>query len=552
MKNAISIKSLFAVTAAITLSAGCAPNKESGTTTEAVLYRVETLVPGGPMHGAKGMTFGPDGMLYVGSVLSQSIYRVDVATGDVESAVGPPDGEADDIAFAPDGTMAWTATPSGEIRALRTDGTVFVVASGVPLINPLGFTSDGRLFAAQIGFDRLHEFDFTGKNAPRLVAKGIGHLNSFEITADDALYGPLSGIGQLARIDVDTGAVSPIVEDLGMLSAVNLDSNGQIYAVDWSDGNLWRVDPDSGAAELVAKLEPSLDNLAIGPDDAIYVSQPARSAIISIDPASGVQRDVVPGSMSLPGGLAVTMNQGRETLVVADDYAYRWVDTENGSLSTTVKLGDFTYTGSAPDVALNDGVLVFTDVVRSRVFMVDRDSYKTVHKWKDIEAPYGVLLTDNGEPIVADFGSGQIIRLSTLDKKSREIGASELSGPVGIAWASPDALYVTEALAGRVQRINLNDDSKRIISDGLNQPEGLAILADGRLVVVEVGAQRVIAVDPETGAIEVLAADLPVGQFVPHTPAPVHVPSGITRGENGVLYVTSDRAHSIMRLVPDS
>ncbi len=317
----MSIKPLFAATAAITLSAGCAPNIEPDTTNATAAYRVETLVPGGPMHGAKGMTFGPDGMLYVGSVLSQTIYRVNVGTGDVETVVAAPDGEADDVAFAPNGTMAWTATPSGEIRALRTDGTSAVVASGLPLINPLGFTSDGRLFAAQIGFDRLHEIDVTGKTSPRLVAKGIGHLNSFEITADDTLYGPLSGIDQLARINVDTGAVSPIVEGLGMLSAVNLDSRGQIYAVSWSDGQLWRVDPDSGAAELVAKLEPPLDNLAIGPDDTIYVSQPARSAIISIDPASGAQRTFVPGSMSLPGGLVVTVQQGRETLVVADDYA---------------------------------------------------------------------------------------------------------------------------------------------------------------------------------------------------------------------------------------
>ena len=76
-------------------------------------------------------------------------------------------------------------------------------------------------------------------------------------------------------------------------------------------------------------------------------------------------------------------------------------------------------------------------------------------------------------------------------------------------------------------------------------------MEDGRLAIVEVGARRVTAVDPENGATEVLAAKLPVGQSVPHTPAPVHVPSGITRGEDGVLYVTSDQTHSVMRLVPD-
>ncbi len=99
--------------------------------------------------------------------------------------------------------------------------------------------------------------------------------------------------------------------------------------------------------------------------------------------------------------------------------------------------------------------------------------------------------------------------------------------------------------------IDLNDGSKRIISDDLVQPEGVTVLEDGRLAIVEVGARRVTAVDPETGATEVLAAELPVGQSVPHTPAPVYVPSGITRGEGGVLYVTSDQTHSVMRLVPN-
>ena len=200
---------------------------------------------------------------------------------------------------------------------------------------------------------------------------------------------------------------------------------------------------------------------------------------------------------------------------------------------------------------VDDQVLVFTDVVRSRVFMVDRRSYETMHKWKGIEAPYGVLLLDTGEPIVADFATGQIIRLSTADKKSHAIVTDGLDGPVGVAWASPDSIYVTESLAGRVQRIELNDGSKRIIRDGLAQPEGLTVLEDGRLAIVEVGARRVTAVDPETGATEVLATDLPVGRFVPHTPAPVHVPSGITAGENGILYVSADRTHSIIRLVPD-
>jgi sugar lactone lactonase YvrE len=525
-------------------------NLEKAASSDSAIYRVETLVPGGPMHGAKGITFGPDGMLYVCSVYSQSIYRVNVETGEVTIAVGAPDGESDDVAFAPDGTMAWTALASGEIRGRRPGGKVFVIAPDLPLINPLAYTADGRLFAAQIGYDRVFEIDLNGDEAPRLVAKKIGNLNSFEITAGDELYGPLAGKGTLARIDIDSGAVTPIAENLGMLSAVNLDSRGRIYAVGWSSGELLRVDAETGEAEVVATLAAPLDNLAIGPDDSIYLSQPARGRIVRVDPDTGEQTDIVPGSMSVPGGLAITTEQGREMLIMADDFAFRWVDTQTGVVSATVDLAEFMDPAAATDVAVNDAFIVLSDVSRSRVYMLDRATSKTLHRWKGLGAPYGLVLPDSGDPIVADFATGQLIQLSRADRKARNIVATALGGPVGVAWAGEDAVYVTEAVAGRLSRIDLNDGSKVTVSAGLNQPEGLAVLPDGRVAVVEVGTRRVIAIDSQNGIIEVLAENLPVGQFVPDAPAPVHVPSSIAVGANGVLYLTSDREHSVLRLVP--
>jgi rhodanese-related sulfurtransferase/sugar lactone lactonase YvrE len=513
-------------------------------------YRVETLVGGGPLHGAKGIAFGPDGFLYVCSVYAQSIFRVNVDTGEVTTAVPAPDGESDDVAFAPDGTMAWTALPSGEIRARRPGGEVFVVASGLPLINPVRFTADGRLFAAQIGVDRFLEIDIDANQPPRLIAKGIGHLNSFVITDDDQLYGPLAGIDTVARIDIETGAVTPVAENVGTVSAVKMNSRGELFAVGWSSGELMRIDIDTGAVEVVTTLDPPLDNLAIGPDDTVYVSQPARGAIVGVDPVTGQQADVVRGKISVPGGLAMTTRQGRETLVMADDFGFRLVDAQSGEVSAITDLADFMDPASATDVAVNDEVIVASDVTRSRVYMVARDSGKTLYKWKGIDAPYGLVLLDSGDPIVADFANGRLIRLSTQDRKSRDIVADGLSGPVGVAWAGPSALYVTEATGGRVTRIDMNDGSKVTIRDGLIQPEGLAVLPDGRVAVVEAGARRLTVIDPQTGATEVLASDLPVGLVMPKTPAPVHVPSGVAVGANGILYLTSDRDHSVIKLIP--
>ena len=548
-----------------TLVTACTPGSDAdGNQHHRAGYRVETLVPGGPLHGINGITFGPDGGLYAGSVSGQTIYRVDIASGAVEVIVPAPAGEADDIAFAPDGTLVWTALLDGEIRALRGDGRIDVIAADKALINPIDFTDDGRLFAAQKGFDRLYEFDFNGVEDPRLVAKKMGDLNSFEITADDQLYGPLSRIGTVARIDIETGRVTPIAENLGKPIALNLDANGRIWVVDLSTGHLRRIDPgtldsdsnDSHWAEpqIVSTIEPPADNVAVGPDGAIYVSRSAASAIVRVDPESGAQSPVVSGQFSQLGGLAIMTHEGREALLVADSYGYRIVDTRTGAVTSPFDIVEPGFPGASSDVAVNDKFIALTDLVtRPRVFLVDRANYKIVTTWANIDTPCGVVLRDNGDPIVADFATGTLIGLSQKDRTSREILAEGLNGPVGLAWAGPAAVYVTETLAGRLARVNLDDGSKIIIRAGLARPEGLTVLTDGRIAVVEVGAQRLIAIDPAIdparSAVDVLARGLPVDSPVARAPAPVYVPSGVAQGADGSLYLTGDRDNSVLKLV---
>src|SRR6187399_1010378 len=72
-------------------------------------YDQQILVPGSWFHGVHGLAFNKDDQLFAGSVLGQAIYRVQVDSGEVDRLVEPPIGMADDIAFAEDGTMAWTA-----------------------------------------------------------------------------------------------------------------------------------------------------------------------------------------------------------------------------------------------------------------------------------------------------------------------------------------------------------------------------------------------------------------------------------------------------------
>jgi sugar lactone lactonase YvrE len=357
----------------------------------------------------------------------------------------------------------------------------------------------------------------------------------------------------VARIDIETGQLIPIARNLGKPIAVNLDSGGQIWAIDLSSGHLRRIDPDSGDAIVVTTIQPPADNLAVGPDDAIYVSRSAASSIVRVEPNSGKQSVIVPGHFSLLGGLAIMMYEGREALLVADNYGYRIVDTQTGEVKSPFDIVTPGFPGAASDVAVNENFLALTDLAtRPRVVLVDRTNYEFVTTWTNIDTPCGVVLRDGGDPIVADFSSGMLVGLSRSDRKSRDILADGLAGPVGLGWATSTTVYVTENLAGTLVHIDLENGNKTVISAGLDHPEGLTVLADGRIAVVEVGAERLVAIDPRNSAIEVLATELPVGQPAARAPEPVYVPSGVAQGADGSLYLTADRDNSILKLTLES
>lgn len=533
------------------LSGGCASTTE--------MAPLETLVAGSALHAPNGITFGPDGQLYAGSVASQTIYRIDPTTGAVAIVVPAPAGEADDVAFSPSGTLLWTALVAGEIRVLRPDQTMATLVSDFALINPLAFTTDGRLFAAQMAIDRLHEFPLDDNlqlsGEPRLVASKLGNLNSFEITADDQLIGPLFNNGEVAAVNIETGAVRVIARDLGRVVAVNLDAAGNVWAIDWASGALWRIDRKGDtwqAPRQVARLQPPLDNLAVGPDGAIYVSRPAHSAIDRIDPVSGEVRALVAGQLTAAGGLAITTHNGREVLLVADGYGYRLADTQDGSVSTTYDLTEFGFPAAASAAAANADYFALSDVViRPSIYLIDRRNGKTVARWRDIRSALGILLTADGHPVITDYATGTLLVLNRADRDKRTVIARDLAGPVGLAWAGAkqDAVYVAEATSGSITRIELAaDGERRTVASGLKQPEGLIVLADGRIAVVEVGTRRLVVVDPADGSIITLATDLPVGQQTANAPPPIYLPSGVAQAADGTLYISGDIDNSIRML----
>jgi glucose/arabinose dehydrogenase len=111
-----------------------------------------------------------------------------------------------------------------------------------------------------------------------------------------------------------------------------------------------------------------------------------------------------------------------------------------------------------------------------------------------------------------------------------------LEGPVGLVTGSRGEVYVTEAFSGVVSMIESGGE-KTVLAKDLKVPEGIARASDGKLIVAEVGAKRLIEISPENGQVTEIAANLPIGLVGAPGGLPTHIPTGVSDVENAIYRV---------------
>src|SRR3954452_3415132 len=458
-------------------------------------WEVTKLVPGSAFHGVHGLGIDKSGRLFDGSVAGATLYEVDYANGTAKVAVAAPEGMADDIAFAPDGTMAWTGFLTGDLYSRKGDGPLKKLASGLPGINSLAYRKDGRLYATQVFLgDALYEIDTEGAKPPRKIMEKMGGLNGFEFGPDDKLYGPLWFKGQVARVDVDKAELTVVADGFKIPAAANFDSKGNLWVVDSALGQLVRVDPKTGAKEMVAQLKPSLDNLAIDDKDRIFVSNMADNGIQEVDPETGAARQVIVGKLALPGGIGVVSDGGKDTIYIADVFAYRTVDGATGEVSEPARMHADGVTLEYPmSATANADEVILSSWFTGTVQVIDRKTGSTREMMHDFKAPHDAIRLADGSILVNELGTKSLVRVSGEHGKDRNVVIATLEGPVGLAGGPSGEVYVTEAFAGLVSKVD-GAGQTTVVAKDLKMPEGIARASDGKLIVAEVGAKRIVTI----------------------------------------------------------
>ena len=498
-------------------------------------------------RGINGIHFGPNGDLWLASVVTPAVARIDPESGEILENLGLGDGpkSPDDLAFGPDGSVYWTDISNGEVAMRSPDGSTRIVGSPGVGVNPITFSDDGRLFVSQCFMDtRLFELDPQGVEEPRLIRDDLGPgcgLNGMDWgSADGRLYGPRWFRGEVARVDVDSGELETVADGFGVPAAVKFDSQGRLHVLDSLRGEVIRLGEDGGR-QVVASVQPGLDNFAFNDEDRLFISSFADGFIVeAVSPEEN--RIVLAGGLNMPGGVALIGGAESPRLVVADFFALRQLDPATGEeLSVVRDVIGFSDLGSSMSVqATADGQLVLTTSwFDNAVRIWDPNADALVQMFGELAQPIDAMLFE-GEVVTSQWGAGNVIAFSPESPAEKRILADGLQGPAGLTTAN-GALYVADNLAGTLHRIG--DGGSELVAEGLDQPEGLAA-ANGSIYVVEAGSGHVTAINPANGESTTVAGPLEM-----HVPASGDFPN--TMLFNGIAtdgktaWVTGDAANTV-------
>ena len=143
-----------------------------------------------------------------------------------------------------------------------------------------------------------------------------------------------------------------------------------------------------------------------------------------------------------------------------------------------------------------------------------------------------------GALAVAQVGAGNVV-----DARNGTVLLGGLAYPLGLASAGA-VLYVSDRGTGVVWAVGPGGAVR--LASGLSSPEGLAV-DGGRLLVVEEGRDRVVAINLATRAVTTVIEGLDLGSRVVPAALPHFVFNGVAVGSDGSIYVTADGANAVYR-----
>lgn len=268
---------------------------------------------------------------------------------------------------------------------------------------------------------------------------------------------------------------------------------------------------------------------------------PYIAATLVTVPDSACPADASGSDDLVPQGLAFVRSEGADTLLVAAQRCVLTVDPASGRAAPLALRGNL----SQPVMldASSEGIALSSPKTGAALRIQLEEETTTTESLSGFSNPLGIRLLPGGSILVAEHGAGRVLRVGPTAESRAVTLVEGLAGPVALVVASATTAYVSEQEAGRITRFALRTGERSTVAENLSQPEGIALLADGRLVVAETGLRRIVAIDLTSGRREVLAANLPIG-----TASGNGAITDVAVGPDGALYASAGTDRSVLKL----
>jgi sugar lactone lactonase YvrE len=555
---------------------------------------LKTLAKGSVPGMSNGIDVGPDGLLYAGSVVEQTINVINKNNGKIVNRISNMVTGPDDLVFGPEGSpyegfLYWTDILTGEVGRLDPDGNPIkqLFAGGV---NPIAFNDEDRLFVAlDFQGDGLYEFDPELVDPPRPIIECpsyletgvpcLGFFNSFDFGPDGRLYGPLFAFNLVIAVDVGDPGDPPLTGDLfgnGFNGAVEIlagtggeftnpaaakfGPDGLLYILDQS-GSLFTLDIDTKQlTTITSSLDTGLDNMVFDTDGSLYMTNNDEGWVAEILLPSGQARILSPGGMIAPQGLAVMAGPNNQDVVFeADLFSMREFNGTSGQQTGIYKgfivpvPGELSLT-LPQNVSASEPDLIISSFFSSTVQVWNPQDGVLADFAEKVVAPLDAVRLNSDVVIVSDIGKpegtfGGIYRMSDNALIFTFPGVAS-----GLATDGQTTVWAADWGAGIIFEINFDTEPATVtpVVFDLSFPEGITLDNEGRLLVYETegpgGGGKLSRIDLSTGDKEIIVEGLkPKAGGIEGFP-PQWLFDNVDVGPSGDIYITGGASNSILKI----
>jgi hypothetical protein len=287
---------------------------------------------------------------------------------------------------------------------------------------------------------------------------------------------------------------------------VRFDHHGTMHAVDGGAGQLYRVDGDTGELTSLLRYGLPLDNLAFDDNDRLFISSYADGSVHEVL-EDGRLRVLKRGGLVSPVALAVARGDD-ESVYVGDSYGVVEYVARDGKRRDTfgraIGLPGQRLTPRALR-GLGDRLLALGTMA---VETWDRQTGEVQSSWPVMGGVDAIEF--QGHILVSRPEAGSIVEVS--DDGSSDY-VTDLPEPAGLA-ADDEDMFVALYASGEIRQLSEHGErltEPRLIASDLDAPEGLVLLDDGDLAVVETGSGDVTRIARKTGKKTLLHATVSRG-----------------------------------------